>query len=324
VDEERIDLKTSEDAGPHIGSKRLIAYRQGTLPEAEHEAVQEHLSLCRRCTGLLRELRAFEAAAAGEVAAGPEPLQQEAWESLVQRLPREAPAVRPAAADAKPRHVPYWIYGVAAALLLTVVALSVWAAATVRQERRRLARIERQLQEREEALAAAQRALAETERQLNAARGRIQGLEQERLASERDEQSPQPPLGRDRTVLASRIEVSITPRFALRDEERPENSLLRGGGAVNPVRLPPPAKRFTVSLSPPDHPADGEYRFELVNGGGEVLWASQWPANAILGDAGTSVSIRGLGPGRYRLRVASLNPDGSPTRFDEYLLQVEK
>lgn len=39
-----------------------------------------------RCTGLLRELRDFEAAAAGAVEPGPEPLRQEAWESLARRL----------------------------------------------------------------------------------------------------------------------------------------------------------------------------------------------------------------------------------------------
>jgi anti-sigma factor RsiW len=69
VNEKRIDLKAalreiageeSGGAGPHVGSKRLIAYREGTLPPAEREAVQEHLSLCKRCTGLLLELRDFE------------------------------------------------------------------------------------------------------------------------------------------------------------------------------------------------------------------------------------------------------------------------
>ena len=28
---------------PHVGTKRLIAYREGTLPGAEREKVQEHL-----------------------------------------------------------------------------------------------------------------------------------------------------------------------------------------------------------------------------------------------------------------------------------------
>jgi anti-sigma factor RsiW len=94
VDEKRPDLKAvlrelaaeeSGDAGPHVGSKRLIAYRQGTLPAAERETVQEHLSRCPRCTGLWRELKEFETAAArGD--AGPEPQRREAWESLAGRL----------------------------------------------------------------------------------------------------------------------------------------------------------------------------------------------------------------------------------------------
>ena len=75
-------------AGFHVGVKRLIAYCQGTLPAAESEAVQEHLSLCPRCTGLLLELRSFEAACASE-GAGPEAPRRKTWDFLVRRLHSE-------------------------------------------------------------------------------------------------------------------------------------------------------------------------------------------------------------------------------------------
>ncbi|HYH44218.1 MAG TPA: zf-HC2 domain-containing protein, partial [Thermoanaerobaculia bacterium] len=244
----------------HAGTKRLIAYREGTLPEAEREALQEHLSLCPRCTGLLRDLRDFEAAAAGAVETGPEPLRQEAWESLVRRLPRETktpPAVRPAPTlPARRQPVASWVYAMAAALLLAAVGFSIWSAVMVRQERRRLADLEQRLEERESALAEAQRALAESERQLQAARGRIQGLQKDqpdtlpdtreteleaRIAEltadlEKLRRTPRAPGGPDRITAGPRqIDLSVAPRFALRGQE-PGDGVLRSGGAVNPLR----------------------------------------------------------------------------------------
>lgn len=324
---------TAGDARPHIGTRRLIAYRQGTMPAAEREAVQEHLSLCSRCTGLLRELRDFEAASAGAQDAGPESLRQEAWESLVRRLPPRAPAARPVASHAGTQaRGSRFVLALAAALLLAVVGLSLWAAATVRQERRRLALVEQRLEEREEALAAARRSLAETERQLGAARRQVQELEKEgdtgRVAEleariseltaslealRRAARAPDRP---DRIAASQDIEVSVAPRFALRGHETPE--LLREG-EPHPV---PRADRFVVALSLADHPAFGEYRFELVDRGGEVLWTGRRPGSSVLGDAGTSVSIQGLDPGRYRLRIEGLRADRGE-RLAEYTLEVE-
>jgi hypothetical protein len=356
VDEKRIDLRDalrelaaeeSGDIGPHLGLKRLIAYRQGTLPAAERETVQEHLSLCARCTGLLLELRDFEAAAArGE--AGPDSLRQEAWDSLVQRLPAKTPTVRPIASPAPreaPRrhHVSRFVYAAAAVLLFAVVGLALWAVITNQNSRQRLMQLERRLEEREAAIAALQRSLAESERQLAAARGQIQDLDKARIdprpgheeelearvaeltsALEELRRTTQAPQGSGRPIVASRaIEITVTPRFAVRGQERPESGLLRAGGAVNPVRTPPQADRFTVALSLADHPLYGEYRLELIDRDGELLWAGRRPGKALLGDAGTRVSVSGLAPGLYRLRIEGLHPDRSEL-LAEYLLEVER
>ena len=354
MDEKRTDLKAalrelaaeeSGDAGPHVGVKRLIAYREGTLPAAERESVQEHLSLCPRCTALLLEMRDFEAAAAG-IDAGPESLRREAWDSLEGRLPGKTPAVRPFASAARPqaqprRRLSRVILAAAAALLLTVLGLALWAALTAQQERARLTRLEQQLEEREEALDSVRRSLAEAERQLDVARRRIQGFEKEmadrrpgrgedasrveelearvtELTSELEELRR-----RDRTVVASReIEVSVAPRFSLRGQEPPGAGLLRGGGVVNPVRTPPREGRLTVALSLADHPTYGEYRLELMDRDGKLLWAGRRPGSSLLGDAGTSVSFDGLSPGLYRLRIEGLHPDRSEL-LAEYILEVE-
>jgi len=355
MDEERIDLKAAirdlaaeeaRDAGPHVGSKRLIAYREGTLPAAEREAVQEHLSLCARCTGLLLELRDFEAAAVREDA-GPESLRQDAWESLAQRLPSKTPVVRPLALPEPPRrHLSRFVIAAAAALLLAILGLTLWAAVTVRRERLRLANLEQRLEAREIALAALRISLADAERQLDAARRQVQDLEKEKIDTGRGEpagrvrelearaaeltaaleelrRTSQTPEKRNQAVVASReIEVSVSPRFAVRGQENPDGNLLQGRGTVNPVRIAPPTDRFTVALSLDDHPVYGEYRLELMDRNGEILWSAGRPGKSLLGDAGTKVSVSGLRPGLYRLRIKGLQPERGEL-LGEYILKVE-
>ncbi|HKH48856.1 MAG TPA: zf-HC2 domain-containing protein [Thermoanaerobaculia bacterium] len=323
--------------GPHVGLKRLIAYRQGALPAAEREELQEHLSLCPRCTERLLELRNFEAASARGDAAGPESLHQEAWESLAQHLPREGSTIRPIPSAARRegtrRRVPAFVSTAAAALLLAVLGFSVWAAVTMWQERRRSDDLERRLEEREQALATAQRSLAEAERRLAAARessgreaGRVHELETRiaELTAVQEElrRSQKTPAGRDQIAAAS-IEVSVAPRFAVRGQENPGDSLLRGGSAVNPIPLSPSTDQFRTALSLADHPVFDEYRLVLTDREGKVLWEGRRPGPSLLGDAGTWVSLRGLGPGRYRLRIEGLHPDRREL-LAEYVLDVTR
>jgi hypothetical protein len=122
---------------------------------------------------------------------------------------------------------------------------------------------------------------------------------------------------------ARTLAVAVSPRFVLRGQEPPGSGLLRANGAVNPVRLPASGDRVLVALSLPDHPAYAEYRLELIDRAGEVLWAAHRKAAALLGDAGTSLSFAGLAPGRYRLRIEGLHPDRSEL-LAEYLLEVER
>jgi hypothetical protein len=348
VDEKRPDLKAAlrelaaEDAaslGPHAGLKRLIAYRRGTLAAADREALQEHLSLCKRCTERLRELRDFEAAAARGGVAGPEPLREEAWESLARRLPWQMSAVRPIAGTDHPRaprqhRLRYFLSGVAAALLAVFgfVQLSRMEPAAGEAQRafRKVTGLERQLDEREQELAAARRSLREAESRLAAERvhperesERVRELETRVAELEKLRQTPQAaPERHDRIAAAQEIEFSVAPRFALRGQEPPASGvLLRGGGTVNPVLLQ--TDRATLALSLADQPVSKEYRFELEDQNGQVLWSGRRPGSSLLGDAGTSVSISGLKPGRYRLRVEGLQPDRTEL-LGEYVLEVAR
>jgi hypothetical protein len=324
----------------HSGLERLIAYREGTLSAAERESVQEHLSLCPSCTRLLLELRDFEAdTAAGD--AGPESLRQEAWDSLARRLPQKPPVVRPISGAPRPTAPPpprrvRTLTAAAAALLFAVLAFSLW---------RQMA-LEQQLEKRNAQLASLQRSLEESERRLLATQSRIQGVRESpapadpkapdrrvdaleaRIAEltaeveslRRNMQSPERP---ERIAVASRsIEVSVAPRFVLRGQE-PAGGLLRGNGEINPVQPEEPAGRFTVALDLIDSPAHDEYRLELIDREDRVLWTTRRPGAELLGDAGITVSIAGLGPGRYRLRIEGLLPRRS-RRLAEYLLEVQQ
>jgi anti-sigma factor RsiW len=332
----------SADVGPHVGLKRLTAYRQGRLPAQDREALQEHLSLCPRCTGLLRELRDFEAAARDTGAAGPPSLREEAWASLVRHLPglsSKPPTIRPISAGRQvPRanRVTRFFYAAAASLALAVVGFSLWSAITSREESRRVARLEHRLQAREEALAALRQSLAKTEHQLGEVRGQLRRLETEKAERAADaprieeltarvaelttalaelRRTSQP----ERTVLASKeIDLSVSPRFALRGQKPSE---LQGAGTVNSVRVAPPAGRFTVSVNLAHHPTYGEYRFELLARDGEVLWSGRRPGKGLLGDAGTSVTVSGIGAGLYRLRIEGLREKRTDF-LGEYLLEV--
>lgn len=339
--------------GPHVGSKRLIAYRQGTLPAAEREAVQEHLSLCGRCTGLLRELREFEAAAADTAggSAGPDPLREEAWQSLVRRLPPKAPAIRPVAAAGWPERAEReerpgaarsrLVYAAAAALLLAVggfAGIATWESVSVQRLDRRL---EERLEQKEKTLAASRRSEEETRRRLDAARARIHALETkpapdpgrskreaelaDRVAELTSEVeglrwAARAPKDRIAAVSKSEIEVSLAPRFVLRGEESPGGDLLRGGGAAN--RVKPEAGRVSVALDLAGFSASPDVRFELVDRNDKVLWSGRRPGDSLIGDDGTLVAIQGLAPGRYRLRIESLPPDAAARA--EYVLDVEE
>lgn len=311
----------------HFGTKRLIAYRQGTLPAAERERMQEHLSACPRCTRTLLELRDFEAEAArGEP--GPEPLRQETWEALVRRLPAETAALPPVAPrlEAPPRRPLHWVSYAAAALLLTAVGLALWSTLTVREERQRLARLEQQLKERDAALAALEGSLAEARRQL-AARSQGPDLEKQQLERKVAELTTAlAELRRAAQARESRLpaapKLEIAPRFALRGHEAPAGGLLRAGGVVNLVQAPGPSGRLTVAFRLDDHPAYDEYRIELLDREGSIIWSARRRGSDFLGDAGTSVTLSRLAPGRYRLRIEGRLPERDEI-LGEYIVEVE-
>lgn len=363
MDERQSDLKDAlhgpaagpaEGIGPHPGWKRLLAYREGTVEAAEREAVQEHLSLCRRCTGLLRELVDFEAdATAG--AAVPSAEREQAWNALLERLPAastrsaESASRAPAAGRAnreplaprQPQNFAPWLgYAAAIALLLVTVGLAAWTATRVRQERRHVADLEQRLVERQQGLLALEQSLDEARRQLEAANEQLRLLELEaadrapergnELAARVAELSAEVerlrrqrgPATDDRPRLAAhQVEVSVAPRFALREPGRPAIPFLNPD-ASNAVRLPAVAEPLTLLLDLSSSPTFAEYRLELLDASGNIAWTARRPAGSLLGDAGTTLSLRGLTPGSYSLRIEGARPDGTSLLAD-YALEIK-
>lgn len=114
-----------ESLDGHPGPEILLAYHEGELDPGEAERVQDHLALCPDCTRVIlemAELAGVEPSLEGQLS-GEE--MARLWPTVQSRLSAERPAA------------PRWPLALAAALLLAVVGLSVWAL-SLREANRRL------------------------------------------------------------------------------------------------------------------------------------------------------------------------------------------
>lgn len=75
----------------HLTEARMIAYCQGRLSPAEHEAAQAHLVTCETCIGLFRDARDFLEPAREEEDESDTAEFGEIWQSLRAELPLETP-----------------------------------------------------------------------------------------------------------------------------------------------------------------------------------------------------------------------------------------
>ncbi len=315
----------------HPRAGRLIAYREGRLAEGERATIQEHLSLCRRCSTLLLELRAFEQGTNateelptengdddGSREGNPvDSNREEAWLALRRRLPPAPPAARHhlPASSRRPREP--WLATAATVLLVVSLGLAARWAVLLQRERQQSVAIELRLAEQASALVAAQRSAAEAARQLDEAQERLSRLQAgpsgtERADRERRLEARIVELSQALERLRQRVEVqgggpgpelAVTPRFSLRGQTSRE-PYLRPGGAGNPL---PWAERWTLAVDTAAFPLFPDYRFELAQPDGTLLWSGRRPASAVVGDAGMAITLAGLVPGRYELRVEGLS-----------------
>ncbi len=107
----------------HPTPEELVAYRAGELTPPDDERIQDHLALCPDCSQLLLDLKEFENGKPEE--AGLSDAQVEAaWRRLRPRLEE-----RKILTSRRWFAAPQFAYGLAAALLVCTVGLSVWVVA---------------------------------------------------------------------------------------------------------------------------------------------------------------------------------------------------
>ncbi|HEX5760095.1 MAG TPA: hypothetical protein VF121_12970 [Thermoanaerobaculia bacterium] len=119
-------------AGEHPAAERLAAYAGEELEAAAAERLRDHLALCRECSRLVLELRAFSTSAPAPDAPELAPAEVEReWERLRRRVGGGGgrPAARPRAA------APWLPWAVAASLLVATLGVTTWGASLQRRLR---------------------------------------------------------------------------------------------------------------------------------------------------------------------------------------------
>jgi len=108
--------------GPHLTPEELVIYHEGLVEGPESERLQDHLALCRACTGLLLELETFPGPQPEDAAERLSDRQvDDAWTSFQAR--RAQADVVPAQPTVSWRAVPQWVYAAAAIWFVATVGL---------------------------------------------------------------------------------------------------------------------------------------------------------------------------------------------------------
>lgn len=288
-------------AGQHVEPESLTAYYEGRMTAAEREELQEHLSLCARCSVLLRELHEFAADSGERGLSGPERLEQEAWELLVQSRP-VATTERPMPRFPFVQH----FFSEASAGLLHAV----FHPFATRQRVEPLSPVEDTAHH--PYMVVLRRGEASPESVF--LHGEDKVVKDEKVNPE----GTLPLLGR----IAAGRSVRVPPAATLRDGETCPATIFLREGTVNSVRIPVQEGGFTVTVSLAKYPPHRKYRFELRDRNGKVLCSCHQRGESLSGDAETSVYVAAHSPEFYRLRIEGHDANRRELLV-EYLLEVE-
>jgi hypothetical protein len=288
-------------AGQHVELERLIDFLdKGRLTEAERKEVKEHLYLCVRCSVLLRELHEFAADSGERGLSGPESLEQDAWELLVQSRP-VATTERPMPRFPFVQH----FFSEASAGLLHAV----FHPFATRQRVEPLSPVEDTAHH--PYMVVLRRGEASPESVFLYGEGKV--VKDEEVNPE----GTLPLLGR----IAAGRSVRVPPAATLRDGETCPETIFLQEGTVNSVRIPVQEGGFTVTVSLAKYPPYRKYRFELRDRNGKVLCSCHQRSESLSGDAETSVYVAAP-PGFYRFRIEGHDANRRKLLV-EYLLEVE-
>jgi hypothetical protein len=262
--------------GRHLSEDELIEYQRGRLEETEREKVQAHLVQCDVCLEAFKDVNDFfDPTREGEEAISEREIDQE-WKAFWQRVQaeEEAPARAPGLRRAGFWFGPRATFALAASVVLAIGFTVFWAL-QLRQETQQLAR------------------------QLQTEQTRLKELEQEnhRLQEQASaiEQNYESQLAQ---LRQPQLNLSLYDIYSRESIQRSGE-----GSEVNPVKVPPTARSFSLILNGEGQPEYPDYVIEIVDQKKQVRWRGAGLRRDIQGNFTMMLDRTFLSPGEYRLKL---------------------
>ena len=289
---------TMNDDGQHLSEARIIAYCRRAMPDDEAEAAQAHLVNCEQCIALFRSARDFVEGPGSEDEEINATETDEAWASLLQRLPKttavddvETNVVRPDFSRPREQRFlggPRLTLALAASLIISfsVLGLLGWRLWQEQNSRRQSQQAALELENRQRELEQRLSQLEQT------GADELKREREQRLAAEAERDQLQSLLA---TAHPEQPNIPVYP-FRLSFERGSEEDLSLS------FKKGVPAVRLRLFQSKPyEFP---EYAIELVNQRGQVVYelSRLRPARA---DGALNVLLNraGFATGKYKLRL---------------------
>lgn len=281
----------------HLTADELMTYARGGMPAEEEARAADHLVWCNRCTASLLTVEAFDEVeiSDAEVAA--------AWEKMKASLGR-----RRAGARAWPRERPHFIqafgpahaYGIAASLLIALIAVGAWSITLHRDSRRLAAALGSQSESPDRAAAAGIQTGAGTPSELR----RVEGYE--RQIAELQQQVD--------TLSEPQTNVVIADLY-------PADGTRGSGSAVTTIDVPSGANVFAVILNGFADRSHPDYHVDIFDRRGTRIWRGEKLRRTEFGNFTLALPRRLLPAGQYRLRLSGISR-GQATLLEEYSILV--
>jgi len=295
----RTDCPTGEE---------LVLATTDEMSEPERSRVAAHLMACRDCAEeytLISPLKSFAQQAAKEKMAG---------HPGVITIPK---VKRPGVTQ-----LPWWRrftmdlflapapLALAAVLLLVSVALSVWVISIRREDRLAIARLQKEVAERDHTAATAVESLEETRRELDEARQRY---EEERASAKRDTEIAD---------LRRAVEELSRPQLnAPIIQLEPQASVRGQPSRETVIEVPSSASLFTLVLNVAGEQSHSNYALEILDQSGKIVWGGRGLHRSAYNTFTVTLARRTLPAGEYHIKLFGLGAGRELT--EDYAVRIQ-
>jgi hypothetical protein len=293
-----------------LTEERFERLTTGDTTSQERTQAANHLSVCSDCAEEYRILRSLR------------PLAEHAEAILAasEGAPGTERRLRAAErADARPEA--FWRSLVAlvsptratfalAALLLISLALGLWLVLLRRGDDREIARLNRELNERDRTLASVKESLDETRRRLDET---IRRSEQEKSAGDSKRYEDEIALLRQTVTELSRPQLDA-PIIDLYSADQTRGNTM---GDAARIETPPAASIVTLILNIAGQPSHSTYAVEILDSNGKQVWRGQRARKGPDHAVNLTLVRRMIPSGRYLLRLYGLR-DGKQEPVADY------